>query len=68
MSVDIVVVIWCITTFHVFYWRIQVQIVLATIEGINETYALLISNNTNFAEEDREQIGFSAGLCYTTAS
>ena len=44
---------------------VQVQIVIATQEGKNETYALLIYNNTNLSEEDKEQIGFTAGF-YTT--
>ena len=46
----------------------QVQIVIATQERKeckNETYALLIYNNTNLSEEDKEQIGFTAGF-YTT--
>ncbi|CAI8044100.1 Deleted in malignant brain tumors 1 protein [Geodia barretti] len=53
-----------VSTWH----RIQngigtVQIVIATQERKeckNETYALLIYNNTNLSEEDKEQIGFTA--------
>ena len=40
----------------------QVQIVVATQEGKNDTYALLIHNITNLSEEDKEQIGFAAGF------
>jgi hypothetical protein len=40
---------------------VQVQIVIATQEGKNDTYALLIHNITNLSEEDKEQIGFAAG-------